>query len=110
MSTLRPTLIKAAILNDVGPVIPPKALARISGLAAMKQMAFKNWHDAAIFIAEQNRQAFPNNTQADMAEIRAARLHEGPRRQPAPGLRCAHHRSFPQHDGDVEHVRPAAVL
>ncbi len=65
LSTLRPTLIKAAILNDVGPVIPPKALARISGLAAMKQMAFKNWHDAAIFIAEQNRQAFPDNTQAE---------------------------------------------
>lgn len=65
LSTLRPTLIKSAILNDAGPVIPPKALARISGLAAMKPVAVKNWHDAAVHVAEQNRAAFPNNTQAD---------------------------------------------
>ncbi len=65
LSTLRPTLIKSAILNDVGPSIPAKGLARIAALAALKQIGFKNWHDAAVFVAEQNRLAFPNYTQAD---------------------------------------------
>ena len=65
LSTLRPTLIRSAILNDTGPSIPPKALARIAGLAAAKPVAFKNWHDASMFIAEQNRRAFPNYAPAD---------------------------------------------
>ena len=65
LSTLRPTLIKSAILNDSGPVIPPKGLARIAGLAAMKSPAFRNWHDAAVFVAGHHKLAFPNHTQAD---------------------------------------------
>ena len=65
LSTLRPNLVKSAVLNDVGPVLSPKGLARISSYAARQHMAFKNWHDAAIFIAEQNRFAFPNYTPAE---------------------------------------------
>ena len=65
LSTLRPTLIHAAILNDIGPVLSQKGLARIAGLAALKQTAFRNWHDAAVFIAGQNRLAFPDYGQAD---------------------------------------------
>ena len=65
LSTLRPTLIQAAVLNDAGPTIPPRALTRIAGLAAAKPVAFRNWHDASVFVAEQNKRAFPNNTQAD---------------------------------------------
>ena len=64
LSTLRPNLIRAAVLNDVGPVLSPKGLSRISGFARTRP-SFRNWHDAAVFIAEQNRQAFPNHTPAD---------------------------------------------
>ncbi len=65
LSTLRPTLIKSAILNDVGPVLSQKGLNRISGYASQAHTAFKNWHDAAVFIAEQNKGAFPNYTPND---------------------------------------------
>ncbi len=65
LSTLRPTLIRAAILNDVGPVLSPKGLARIASYAGQKHVAFKTWHDAAVYVAEQHRMAYPNHTQGD---------------------------------------------
>jgi pimeloyl-ACP methyl ester carboxylesterase len=65
LSTLRPNLIKAAVLNDVGPVLSSKGLARISSYAAQSQQVFKNWHDAAVYIAEANRIAFPNYSPSD---------------------------------------------
>ncbi len=65
LSTLRPNLIKAAILNDIGPTLAPKGQARISALAAMQRRAMRNWQDAATFIAEQYRLVFPDNTPAD---------------------------------------------
>jgi len=64
LSTLRPNLIRAAVLNDVGPVLSQKGLSRISAYARTRP-SFRNWHDAAVFVAEQNRQAFPNYTPAE---------------------------------------------
>ena len=65
LSTLRPNLVVSAIINDAGPVLSPKGLARINAYAAQKPVAFRNWHDAAVFCGEQNRLAFPNYVQAD---------------------------------------------
>lgn len=65
LSTLRPNLVVSAVLNDIGPVLSPKGMARIDALVAHKPVSLRNWHDAAVFVGEQNRQAFPNYTQAD---------------------------------------------
>ena len=65
LSTLRPTLIRAAVLNDAGPVLSAKGLARISSYAAQTHQVFRNWHDAAVYIAEHNKVAFPNYTPND---------------------------------------------
>ncbi|MGN6210329.1 alpha/beta fold hydrolase [Asticcacaulis sp.] len=65
LSTLRPNLIQAAVLNDIGPTLAPKGQARISALAAMQRRAMRNWQDASAFIAEQYRLVFPDNTTAD---------------------------------------------
>ncbi|MFT4074886.1 MAG: alpha/beta hydrolase [Asticcacaulis sp.] len=65
LSTLRPNLIKAAILNDIGPTLASKGLARISALAAMPRRAMRNWQDASAFVAEQYRMVFPGHTSAD---------------------------------------------
>lgn len=65
LSTLRPNLIRSAILNDVGPVLSARGLARIASYASQGNQTFKNWHDAAVYIAEINRVAFPNNTPHD---------------------------------------------
>ena len=65
LSTLRPTLIRSAILNDVGPVLSAKGMARIADYASQKHVAFKTWHDAAVHVAEQYRMAHPNYTPQD---------------------------------------------
>jgi len=65
LSTLRPNLIASAVLNDVGPVLSSKGLARISESAILERATFRNWHDAAGFVADQNRSAFPKLGQPD---------------------------------------------
>ena len=53
-------LIAAAVLNDVGPVISEKGLARIAGYAG-KGCALANWDEAAAYIRDINQSAFPGN-------------------------------------------------
>jgi pimeloyl-ACP methyl ester carboxylesterase len=53
-------LIAAAVLNDVGPVISPKGLARIAGYAG-KDCVLTSWEQATDYIMTINQQAFPAN-------------------------------------------------
>jgi pimeloyl-ACP methyl ester carboxylesterase len=53
-------LIAAAVLNDVGPVISPKGLARIAGYAG-KDCVLTTWEQATDYIMTINQQAFPAN-------------------------------------------------
>jgi pimeloyl-ACP methyl ester carboxylesterase len=69
LSTLRPNLVKSAVLNDIGPTVAPKGLARISAFAALPRKAMRNWQEAALFIAEQNKLAFPGHTQDDWLKM-----------------------------------------
>lgn len=57
-------LIAAAVLNDVGPIISEKGLARIAGYAG-KGCQLSSWDQAAQYIKNINEPAFPAN---DMAE------------------------------------------
>lgn len=57
-------LIAAAVLNDVGPVISEKGLARIAGYAG-KGCAPGSWDEAACYMRDINQPAFPDN---DMQE------------------------------------------
>jgi len=60
-------LIAAAVLNDVGPVISEKGLARIAGYAG-KGCALGSWDEAADYIRNINEPAFPDNDQAEWAK------------------------------------------
>lgn len=60
-------LIAAAVLNDVGPVISEKGLARIAGYAG-KGCALRSWDEAADYIRNINEPAFPDNDQAEWAK------------------------------------------
>ncbi|MES2015891.1 MAG: alpha/beta hydrolase [Pseudomonadota bacterium] len=62
----RLSLIAAAVLNDVGPVISEKGLARISAYAG-KGCVLTSWEEATDYIMTINQQAFPSN---DMEEWR----------------------------------------
>ncbi|QYF93732.1 alpha/beta hydrolase [Massilia sp. PAMC28688] len=57
-------LIAAAVLNDVGPVISQKGLARIAGYAG-KGCTPASWEEAACYMRDINQPAFPDN---DMGE------------------------------------------
>jgi pimeloyl-ACP methyl ester carboxylesterase len=52
-------LVAAAVLNDIGPIISDRGLARIAGYAG-KAMAFASWAQAAAYLRELNACAFPN--------------------------------------------------
>jgi pimeloyl-ACP methyl ester carboxylesterase len=57
-------LVAAAILNDIGPVLSEKGLARIAGYAG-KAVALGSWDDAAGFIKDINLCAFPDNSEEE---------------------------------------------
>jgi pimeloyl-ACP methyl ester carboxylesterase len=53
--------IAAAIINDIGPVISPKGLARIAGYTG-QCAPLATWTDAASYVRGVNASAFPDNT------------------------------------------------
>ena len=53
-------LISAAILNDIGPVLSEKGLARITGYAG-KGSTLHSWQQAADYVKGINHSAFPDN-------------------------------------------------
>jgi pimeloyl-ACP methyl ester carboxylesterase len=57
-------LIAAAVINDIGPVISEKGLARIAGYAG-KTASVASWEAAAGSIRDINACAFPDNGDAD---------------------------------------------
>lgn len=54
-------LVAAAVLNDIGPVLSKKGLARIAGYAG-KAAALGSWDAAAGFVKDINLCAFPDNS------------------------------------------------
>jgi pimeloyl-ACP methyl ester carboxylesterase len=56
--------VAAAVLNDIGPVISEKGLARIAGYAG-KRVHPASWHEAACHVKDINRCAFPDNTDSE---------------------------------------------
>jgi pimeloyl-ACP methyl ester carboxylesterase len=57
-------LVAGAVLNDIGPVLSEKGLARIAGYAG-KAVALGSWEDAAGFVKDINQCAFPDNSDAE---------------------------------------------
>jgi pimeloyl-ACP methyl ester carboxylesterase len=59
-----PARIKAAVLNDVGPVVDPRGVSRIATYVG-KTVPAKSWAEAAEQTAATNAAAFPDFTQKD---------------------------------------------
>ena len=59
MIASEPIRIKAAVLNDVGPEVDPRGVARITGYVG-KTGAAKNWEEAVQQTAKINAAAFPD--------------------------------------------------
>lgn len=57
-------LVAAVVLNDIGPVISRKGMARISDYAG-KRVALDSWADAVHYVKDINRCAFPDNPDSE---------------------------------------------
>jgi pimeloyl-ACP methyl ester carboxylesterase len=57
-------LVAAAVLNDIGPVISDKGLARIAGYTG-KSVRLSSWRDAAGHVRDINACAFPDYPEAE---------------------------------------------
>ena len=64
MAALKPKLVAAAILNDVGPEVSPQGLARIAAYAG-KPVEISTWAEAAAYAREHNAIALPHYDDAD---------------------------------------------
>jgi pimeloyl-ACP methyl ester carboxylesterase len=64
LAAIRPKVIAAAILNDVGPAIAPEGIARILSYAG-KGSEVRDWNDAAAYVRRTNAIAFPHFGEKD---------------------------------------------
>lgn len=64
MNVMRPQILNAVVLNDVGPVLDPVGLARIQGYVGSSEPML-TWQDAAERCHAINAEAFPDFEMAD---------------------------------------------
>lgn len=83
IAATRPTAIGAAILNDIGPVIEPDGLARISGYVGRVPLPI-SWPDAARMMRDLNRRHFPE-TPDNVWDECARQWYNEVNGKPAPG-------------------------
>jgi len=89
LAASRLDLVAGAVLNDVGPVLSPRGLARIAGYAG-KRALLANWDEATCYVRDINACAFPDNPDTEWRKW-AQRAFE----QRDDGLLC------PRHDPEV---------
>ena len=68
MAALRPTAMGAVVLNDIGPVIETRGLARIVSYVGRMPVP-KTWADAGMIMREINGRGFPNFTDAQWDQM-----------------------------------------
>jgi pimeloyl-ACP methyl ester carboxylesterase len=77
MAAMQPARVSAMVLNDIGPKIEPKGLARIQGYVGPADDA-ANWSEAAERCATINGSAFPDYRDADWHAFARRTCAEGP--------------------------------
>ncbi|MGH6864895.1 MAG: alpha/beta fold hydrolase [Methyloceanibacter sp.] len=68
MAAMRPTAMGAAVLNDIGPVIETRGLARIVSYVGRMPVP-RTWSDAVAIMQEINGRAFPDFDEAQWYEM-----------------------------------------
>jgi pimeloyl-ACP methyl ester carboxylesterase len=68
MAAVRPTNMSAVVLNDVGPIIETRGLARIMGYVGRMPVP-KTWEDAGMLLRDMNDRAFPGISLRQWEEI-----------------------------------------
>jgi pimeloyl-ACP methyl ester carboxylesterase len=104
MAALRPTAMGPVVLNDIGPVIETRGLARIIGYVGRMPVP-KTWPDAVMVLREMNERAFPNFTDAQWEEI-AHDVFDEHKGRPA----LAYDRKLARALGSIDLSRPVAEM
>jgi pimeloyl-ACP methyl ester carboxylesterase len=68
MAALRPTAMGPVVLNDIGPVIETRGLARIIGYVGRMPVP-KTWPDAVVILREMNEHAFTSLSEEQWEEV-----------------------------------------
>jgi len=76
VAAIRPKVIAAAILNDVGPAIAPEGIVRILGYVG-KGPAVSDWNDAAAYVRRTNAIAFPHFRDEDWHRFAQRTFRQG---------------------------------
>jgi pimeloyl-ACP methyl ester carboxylesterase len=83
LGALRPDVVAAAILNDIGPELAPEGLARIARYAG-QPVDTPTWAAAADYVRAINQQAFPHYGPADWDAFARRTFRDGPNGRPEP--------------------------
>jgi len=75
MAAVRPTAMGVVVLNDIGPVMETKGLARIMGYVGRTKVP-RSWEDAALLLREMNERNFPAIESWQWEEIARAVFNE----------------------------------
>ena len=76
LAAIRPKVIAAAILNDVGPDIAPEGIARILSYAG-KGSEVRDWNDAAAYVRRTNAVALPDYGDEDWHRFAQRTFRQG---------------------------------
>lgn len=60
LGAIRPTLIAGVVLNDIGPVIEGRGLARIKGYLSLKKRAVATWDEAVALVRASSEAQYPS--------------------------------------------------
>ena len=104
MAALRPTAMGPVVLNDIGPVIETRGLARIIGYVGRMPVP-KSWPDAVMILREMNERAFPAFSDAQWEEM-ASEVFDERKGRPA----RAYDRKLARALGTIDLSRPVPDL
>jgi len=81
LAAIKPRLVVAAILNDIGPEVATEGLARIAAYAGTP-VETPTWAEAATYVRTHNAVAFPHYSDADWDAFARRVFREGPEGSP----------------------------
>ncbi len=105
LAAAMPSLIGAAILNDIGPVIEQEGLLRIAGYVG-KEYAPNSWEEAAARVKANNAASFPNLKDDDWAALARQFYNEKHDGRPGVGYDSNLARTFSLKDGPIPQLWP----
>jgi pimeloyl-ACP methyl ester carboxylesterase len=104
LAAAQPSIIGAAVLNDIGPVVEGDGLARISGYVGRVPLPI-SWPDAARMVRELNRRQFPEIPDATWETV-ARQWYNDKNGKPAPGYDANLGKALSVLDGPIPALWP----